>query len=79
MEIILYNYTDASDITCGSVLCQECEPEESVLQGVTTERPLHYLSHKFSKTQQSYSTLEKECFAVKYALEKFREISSVYT
>jgi hypothetical protein len=58
-------------MTCGSVLCQECELEESVLPGVSTKRPIHYLSLKLSKTQQRYSTLEKECFAIKYALEKF--------
>jgi hypothetical protein len=56
-------YTDSSDHTVGAVLCQF---EDG------TPKPIHYLSHKLSRTQQHWPVIEKEAFAIVYALEKFR-------
>jgi hypothetical protein len=64
-------YTDASDTCIGAVLCQEFEPDQRLYPNVHNEKPIHYLSHRLSSTQQRWSTLEKEAFAIKYALEKF--------
>ena len=56
-------YTDASDKAIGGCLTQTIKGEE---------RPIYYLSHQLSKTQRTWSTIEKECFAIVFALEKFR-------
>ncbi len=58
-EYILY--TDASDGCVGAVLTQD--------QG-QGEQPIHYLSHKLSETQKRWPILEKEAFAMHYALQK---------
>ena len=55
-------YTDSSDFCVGAVLTQMCDTGE--------EKPIHFLSHKLSKTQCNWSTVEKECFALNYALGK---------
>ena len=55
--------TDASNIGLGAVLSQ--------LDSNGEERPVMYLSKKFSKAQENYSTIEKECFAVVQALKTF--------
>ena len=54
-------YTDASDRGIGACLTQE-------MDGI--ERPIHFLSHKLSDTQSRWSTIEKEAYAIYYALEK---------
>ena len=56
-------YTDSSDYAIGAVLCQF---EDGV------PKPVHYLSHQLSKTQRKWPILEKECYSIVYALEKFR-------
>ena len=67
-EYILY--TDASDTTVGSVLVQEVEGEVWI-PGIPNEKPIYFLSHKLSPTQiKSYSTIEKEMFAIYYSLQK---------
>jgi len=63
-------YTDASDTCIGAVLCQECEDEDSIIPGMPNERPIHFLSHKLSPSLQKCSTVVKECFALKFALDK---------
>jgi hypothetical protein len=63
-------YTDASYTCIGAVLCKECEPDQRLLPYVPNSKPIHHLSHRLSSTKQRLSTLEKEAFAIKYALEK---------
>jgi len=63
-------YTDASASCIGAVLCQECEDEDSIIPGMPNERPIHFLSHKLSPSLQKCSTVVKECFALKFALDK---------
>ena len=57
-------YTDASDYAVGGVLTQIDE------KGV--ERPVHYISHQLDTNQRKYAVIEKEAFAVVYALKKLR-------
>ena len=54
---------DASDVAAGAVLLQEEK------DGV--DHPVCYYSKKFNKSQQNYSTIEKECLALVLALQHF--------
>lgn len=56
-------YTDASDKAVGAILVQKDD------NGL--ERVISYLSHKLSDVQLRWATIEKEAFAVIYALKKF--------
>ena len=62
-------YTDASDNCVGACLTQPCD-ESNHIPNVVNEKPIYYLSHKLSDTQTRWSTIEKEAFAIKWALEK---------
>ena len=55
-------YTDASNNCIGACLIQKTDDEE--------EKPIYFLSHKLSQTQTRWSTIEKEGFAIYYALQK---------
>ena len=55
--------TDASDGAIGVVLSQEKED---------FDHPINYLSRTLNKAERNYSTTEKECLAVLYALNQFR-------
>ena len=55
--------TDTSDRGVGAVLSQEKEG---------LEFPVMYLSKKLSLREQKYSTIEKEAFAVKWAIQALR-------
>ncbi|KAK3107412.1 hypothetical protein FSP39_013983 [Pinctada imbricata] len=55
-------YTDASDNCIGACLTQETDEGD--------EKPIYFLSHKLSHTQTKWSTIEKEAFAIHYALQK---------
>ena len=63
-------YTDASDNCIRACLCQPCDEGEGTQPGMTNEQPLYFLSHKLSPTQTRWPTIEKECFAIYYALQK---------
>lgn len=54
--------TDASDTGLGAVLLQA---EDGVL------RPVAYASKKLTETEQRYATVEKECYAIVWAMGKF--------
>lgn len=63
-------YTDASDTCIGACLKQECSEDEDKLYKVkNSEKPIYFLSHRLSKTQQKWPTIEKEAFAIHYALQ----------
>ena len=55
--------TDASDLGVGAVLLQ-CE------DGI--KKPVAYASKKLTKGQINYSTIEKECYAIVWAVQKFQ-------
>ena len=55
-------YTDASDTCVGACLTQITDTGE--------EKPIYYLSHKLSKSQTKWSTIEKECFGIAFSLKK---------
>lgn len=55
--------TDASDVGLGAVLSQVWNGEE---------HPVIYLSRKLKSHEVNYATIEKECLAVKWALDSLR-------
>ncbi|XP_062418320.1 uncharacterized protein LOC134129059 [Pungitius pungitius] len=55
--------TDASDRGLGAVLSQE-------VGGV--DRPVVYISRKLSEREARYSTVEKECLAIRWAVDSLR-------
>ena len=57
-------HTDSSDYALGAILCQVDD------QGV--ERVVQYLSHQLNPIQRKWATVEKEAYAVVYALQKLR-------
>lgn len=63
-------YTDASDKAIGACLTQPCDPSDSFISGIKDEVPIHFLSHKLSDTQTRWSTIEKEAFAIHFALQR---------
>ena len=56
--------TDASDRGCGAVLGQTDQDG--------CEHPVAYFSRKFLPREEKYSAVEKECLAIKCALQAFR-------
>ena len=57
-------YADACDYAIGGILCQVDD------QGV--ERVMQYISHQLNPVQRRWATIEKETYAVVYALQKLR-------
>ena len=55
-------YTDASDTCIGACLSEIDEETKE-------ERPIYFLSHKLTTTQEKWPTIEKECFTIHYALQ----------
>ena len=56
-------FVDASDKAIGCLLTQEDND---------TYKPVSYASHQLSSTQLRWSTIEKECYAILFGIEKFR-------
>jgi hypothetical protein len=54
---------DASDIAAGAVLLQEDDDE--------IDHPVAYFPRKFNQHQRNYSTVEKDCLALIFALQHF--------
>ena len=57
-------YTDASLHAVGAILTQDSDDGE--------ERVIQYLSHQLTPTQTRWCCMERECYAVIYALSKLR-------
>ena len=57
--------TDASDQAVGAVLLQECCDELF---------PVAFASKKFTEREKRYSTMEKECLALVWAVKMFHGI-----
>lgn len=55
--------TDASDVGIEAVLLQN----EDVIK-----KPVAYASKKLSESQVNYSIIEKECYAIVWAVRKFK-------
>lgn len=55
--------TDASDLGVGVILAQRIEKEE---------HPILYLSRKFTAPERNYTTTEKECAAIIFAIKKLK-------
>jgi len=56
--------TDASEHGVGAVLSQ-CDDDGQ-------EHPIAYFSHKLLPREEHYSTIEKECLAIKLVVQAFR-------
>lgn len=61
LQIVLA--TDASPYGVGAVLSHVCDDG--------TERPIQFASQTFSKTQQKYSQIDKEAYAIIFGIRKF--------
>ena len=55
--------TDASQYAVGTVLAQEFDGSEKVIQ---------YLSHQLDKGQQNWPTIEREMYAIIFGIKKLR-------
>ena len=59
-------YCDSSDFAVGAVLTQMDD------KGI--ERPVSFISQKLTDTQRRWATVEKEAYAIVWALNKLKEI-----
>lgn len=66
-------YVDASKNSIGGCLTQPDDtldpPENPYFKN---EKPIYFLSHRLTKTQQRWSTIERECYAIVFSLDKLR-------
>jgi len=58
-------YTDASDTGLGAVLAQNDEEEK--------EKVIAYEARRLSVSEQNYPTIEKECLAIVWTIQKFKQ------
>ena len=63
----VYVQTDASDYGIGAYLFQRWVDED----GTTVEQPLGFISKSLDKVQARWATVEKEAYAIYYALQKW--------
>ena len=63
-------YTDASDECIGACLTQIHDNVDEKLSTTPCEKPNYYFSHKLTKSQINWLVIEKEVFAIFYALQK---------
>ena len=63
-------YTDTSDQCVGACLTQPCPEKDGSVLGIQEEIPIYFLSHKLRSTQQRWTVIEKEAYAIVYALQK---------
>ena len=63
-------YTDASDKCVGAVLTQPCPERDGPVPNIPEEIPVYFLSHRLSETQQRWPVIEKEAYAIMYAVQK---------
>jgi hypothetical protein len=61
----IYLHTDASDYGIGAYLFQVVDEKDT---------PIAFMSHSLTDTELGWSTIEKECYAIVYALEKFEYV-----
>jgi hypothetical protein len=65
-------HCDASDSCIGACLTQPSETDVKEIDRVNNkEKPIYFLSHRFTKTQQKWPVIEKEAFAIHYDLQKY--------
>ena len=72
LPIILY--TDASDYAHGAYLCQV----QTQTDGSLLEQPIRFLSGTFAGAQTRWSTIEKEAYAIYWALKSWMIYSVAY-
>ena len=63
-------YTDASDKYIGAVLTQPCPDKDGPVPRMPEEVAIYFLSHRLSETQHRWPVIEKEAFAILYAVQK---------
>lgn len=63
-------YTDASDQCIGASLTQPCPEKDGPVPGVPEEIRIYFLSQKLTSTQQRWHVIEREAYAIVYALQK---------
>ena len=57
-------HADASHTAVGAVLCQD--------DGKKIDHPIYYASRNLSDPERNYTTTEKECLSMVFAVDKFR-------
>jgi len=68
-------YTDASDYGIGAYICQTIQGEGvDGKPGEIREYAIGYMSKSLSATEQRWSTIEKECYAILMTFKKFNYI-----
>ena len=66
-------FTDASDDCTGACLCQEQDIQKGVKSNEPNGKPIYHLSHKLTASQINWPTIEKEAFAISYALYELNQ------